>query len=212
VQAEERTEDEDEATPQTADEGGDAADDARTDSEEEAGDSDGDASDGPSSGGDSDDPNDENAEGVAAPSIGPDTEIEREPPEERLARHEQSTVDAMGNDKRRAVTEQSFGASKTKRLALYGAFLVGLVVAVFAVQFAIAEFDKPRDRNGEDPAPWAQEDGREVEPAPLDFPRNGKQDIEQPDSDLGDARNAAQTAGAEEPQDSSGGSGSGSGS
>ncbi|UJA20601.1 hypothetical protein HJD18_10545 [Thermoleophilia bacterium SCSIO 60948] len=208
MQAEERTEDEDDATPESADEGADDVEDARTDSEEEAGDPDGDASDDSASG--DDDPNDENAEGVAAPSIGPDTEIEREPPEERLARHEQSTVDAMGNDKRRQVTEQSFGASKTKRLLLYGAFIVGLVVVVFAVQFAIAEFDKPRDRNGEDPAPWAQEDAREIQPAALDFPRNGSQDIEQPDSDLGDAQNASQTSGAKEPQGSSGGSGSGS--
>lgn len=219
MQAEERTEDEDEATPDTADEGADSVDEARSDSEEEAGDDDGDASDEgspKSSGGDSSsdsgsgDAGDENAEGIAAPSIGPDTEIEREPPEERLARHEQSTTDAMGNDKRRAVTERSYGASKTKRLALYGGFLVVLAVIVFAVQLAISQFDKPRDRNGVDPAPWAQDEARQVQPTPLSFPRNGQQDIEQPDSDLGDAQNAAQGAGAQEPEDS-GGSGSASG-
>ena len=47
---------------------------------------------------------------ITAPSIGPDTTIEREPPEERLAKHEQSDVDAMGLDKRREVVGGSYGA------------------------------------------------------------------------------------------------------
>lgn len=193
MQAEERTEDEDEATPQTEDEGADSADDARTESEDDAGDSDGDAG---KKKGSAEDVNASNAEGVAAPSIGPDTEIEREPPEDRLARHEQSTVDAMGNDKRRAVRDQSYGASKTRRLALYGAFIAVIAVVVIAVRFAISEFDKPRDRNGQEPAAWAQDEARDITPAPLSFPRNGKQDLEAPDSGLGDAEIAGQDAGA----------------
>ena len=44
----------------------------------------------------------EDVSDITAPSIGPSTTIEREPPEDRLARHEQSDVDAMGLDKRRA--------------------------------------------------------------------------------------------------------------
>src|SRR5436190_10244188 len=40
---------------------------------------------------------------ITAPSIGPGSTVEREPVEVRLARHEQSEVDAMGQDKRRQV-------------------------------------------------------------------------------------------------------------
>src|ERR671931_1775250 len=68
---------------------------------------------------------------IAAPSLGPNTVIEREPVEERLARHEQSEVDAMGKDKRRPVVGQSYGPSKARQFALYGVFL--LVVGALAV-------------------------------------------------------------------------------
>src|SRR5215213_5867503 len=67
---------------------------------------------------------------ISAPSLGPNTVIEREPVEERLARHDQSEVDAMGKDKRRPVVGQSYGPSKARQLALYGVFLA--VVAALA--------------------------------------------------------------------------------
>src|SRR5688500_17873824 len=56
----------------------------------------------------------ENMSGTTAPSIGPHTTFEREDPEERLARHEQSTEDAMGLDKRRTVVGGQYGASAAK--------------------------------------------------------------------------------------------------
>ena len=49
---------------------------------------------------------------LAAPSLGPNTVIEREPVEERLAKHEQSEVDARGLDKRRRVVGQSYGPAR----------------------------------------------------------------------------------------------------
>src|SRR3954453_3403225 len=51
---------------------------------------------------------------ISAPSLGPNTVIEREPVEERLARHEQSDVDAMGKDKRRSVVGQTYGPTKAR--------------------------------------------------------------------------------------------------
>src|SRR5215211_3278682 len=68
---------------------------------------------------------------ISAPSLGPNTVIEREPVEERLARHEQSEVDAVGKDKRRPVVGRSYGPSKTRQLALYGVFLAVLAALAF---------------------------------------------------------------------------------
>src|SRR3954453_17258225 len=68
---------------------------------------------------------------ISAPSLGPNTVIEREPVEERLARHDQSEVDAMGKDKRRPVVGQSYGPSKARQFALYGVFLVVVVALAF---------------------------------------------------------------------------------
>ena len=50
-----------------------------------------------------DDTDTEDLSDTTAPSIGPNTTFEKDDPEERLARHEQSDVDAMGLDKRREV-------------------------------------------------------------------------------------------------------------
>ena len=58
-----------------------------------------------------DDGKGEDLSDTTAPSIGPNTTFEKDDPEERLARHEQSDVDAMGLDKRREVIGGSYSAS-----------------------------------------------------------------------------------------------------
>lgn len=101
-----------------------------------------------------------------APSVGPNTVVEREPPEERLAKHEQSSVDAMGLDKRREVVGGSYGPSVARQVTLYGVFL--LVVAALVIGFVIlaGELDQPPEKV-EDAAPWADPDAKQVEPSPL---------------------------------------------
>ena len=64
------------------------------------------------------------------------------PPEERLAKHEQSSVDAMGLDKRRGVVGQKYGASFAKQATVYGVFLVVLVALVIGGKLAVDELDK----------------------------------------------------------------------
>src|SRR3954468_11505354 len=80
---------------------------------------------------------------ITAPSLGPNTVIEREPVEERLARHEQSDVDAMGHDKRRSVVGNSYGPSKARQLVLYGIFLVVVVALVIGGKLLIDAADTP---------------------------------------------------------------------
>jgi hypothetical protein len=105
---------------------------------------------------------------ITAPSIGPNTVIEKEPPEERLAKHEQSDVDAMGLDKRRGVVGQKYGASFAKQATVYGVAVAVIVALVIGGKLAIDELDKGPTVN-EDKAPWSGNDSR---PAELDFPRS----------------------------------------
>ena len=107
------------------------------------------------------------ASDITAPSIGPNTVIEKEPPEERLAKHDQSDVDAMGLDKRRGVVGQKYGASAAKQATVYGVALAVIVALVIGGKLAIDELDNGPKVN-EDEAPWT---GTERDPAPLDFPR-----------------------------------------
>jgi hypothetical protein len=101
-----------------------------------------------------------------APSVGPNTVIEREPPEERLAKHEQSKVDAMGLDKRREVVGGSYGPSFARQATLYGAVLVVLAALVIGFVILAGELDKSPEKI-EEKAPWANPDARQVEPSPL---------------------------------------------
>jgi hypothetical protein len=111
----------------------------------------------------------------SAPSIGPRTVIERPPPEERLAKHEQSPVDAMGLDKRRHVRGGSYGPSTAKQVGLYGGFLVITVVVVLGFLTVVDRLDEPAEVHRNE-APWAQPAAPQVEPRPLDTPRNGSPD------------------------------------
>src|SRR3954468_18486822 len=80
---------------------------------------------------------------ISAPSLGPNTVIEREPVEERLARHEQSEVDAMGRDKRRTVVGKKVGPRKTRQLAVYLGALAVVAALVVGGIVLIGALDKP---------------------------------------------------------------------
>lgn len=85
-----------------------------------------------------------------------------------------SDLDAMGNDKRRAVIGGQYGASKKKQLVLYAAAL-----AVAAVVFIGGGTIVSNKDNAEiplkDTAPWATAENVD-EPRPIDFRANGPTD------------------------------------
>lgn len=110
--------------------------------------------------------------GLSAPSIGPKTVIDRPPPEERLAEHDQSQVDAMGLEKRREVVGGSYSPSFAKQMALYGGFVAVAIVVVIGFLTIVDQLDQPAETHSND-ASWAQPGAPQVEPAPLDSPRNG---------------------------------------
>jgi hypothetical protein len=109
---------------------------------------------------------------TTAPSIGPHTVIDREPAEDRLARHEQSDVDAMGLDKRREVMGQSYGPSFARQAGMYGIFLAVVAALVIGGKVLADKLDEPPKTNP-DVAPWAAADAQQRKPAPIDFPRYG---------------------------------------
>lgn len=104
-----------------------------------------------------------------APSIGPHTTFKREDPKERLARHEQSDVDAMGLDKRREVVGGSYGPSLARQATLYGAFLLVVGLLVVGAILAVNEFDQPPE-NEKLEAPWKGTTDP-ARPPQIDFPR-----------------------------------------
>lgn len=104
---------------------------------------------------------------VSAPSLGPNTVIDREPVEERLARHEQSTEDAMGLDKRRGVVGESFGPSKMRQV---GTYLVALAVVAALVVGGIVIVGKLDTSVGKDvphSAPWSKPGAKQINPKPI---------------------------------------------
>jgi hypothetical protein len=104
---------------------------------------------------------------ISAPSLGPNTVIEREPVEVRLARHDQSDVDAMGLDKRRAVVGESFGPSKTRQLAVYlGAVVVAAALVVGGI-LLLGALDTSVGKNVPNSAPWAKPGVKQTTPKPI---------------------------------------------
>src|SRR3954451_23196907 len=104
---------------------------------------------------------------ISAPSLGPNTVIEREPVEERLARHEQSEVDAVGKDKRRPVVGKSYGPSKTRQLVLYGVFLAVVAVLAFGGYLLIQSQDTGVGKNVPNTAPWSKPGAKQIPPKPI---------------------------------------------
>lgn len=113
---------------------------------------------------------------TTAPSVGPNTIIEREPPGERLARHEPSDVDAMGLDKRREVVGQSYGPSAGRQLTMYGISLAVAAALVIGGKLLADELDQPPDEV-KDEAVWT---GNDIAPAPIDFRPSGEIPTEGP--------------------------------
>ena len=109
----------------------------------------------------------QNISDTPAPSIGPETVIEKEPPEERLARHEQSDTDAMGLDKRREVVGGSYGASAKRQITVYLSVLVVAALVIVGLVLLVGVADQGPDEV-EAQAPWAQP-GADPEPVgPID--------------------------------------------
>jgi hypothetical protein len=109
---------------------------------------------------------------ITAPSVGPNTVIEKDDPEERLARHEQSDTDAMGLDKRRQVVGERYSPTIRRQLAMYGIFLAIVAAIAFGCIVLANELDKA-PKNHPDKAPWAQADAPNIPPKPIDFPNYG---------------------------------------
>ncbi len=103
----------------------------------------------------------------SAPSIGPNTVIELEPPEVRLERGNASQVDAMGLDKRRTVVGGSYSPSLAKQATLYGIFVAVLLGLVIGGKILVDDLDAPPEVN-EAKAPWAQADAAQTPPARLE--------------------------------------------
>jgi len=104
---------------------------------------------------------------VTAPSLGPNTVIEREPVAERLAKHDQSEVDAMGRDKRRPVIGQSYGPSKARQFALYGIFLAVVAALVIGGIVLVGKLDTGVGKHVPCSAPWCKGNPKQIKPKPI---------------------------------------------
>ena len=105
----------------------------------------------------------EDISGTPAPSVGPNTTIEKESPEERLAKHEQSDQDAMGLDKRRQIIGGSYGPTKTRQIVTWLVVVVVIGGAAFGLSKLASNLDEP-PKQVEDQAPWT---GSHQKPSPL---------------------------------------------
>jgi len=117
-------------------------------------------------GGAEDDATAENISDTTAPSIGPNTVIEREDPEKRLARHEQSETDAMGLDKRREVIGGRYSASVGRQATTYGAVVAVIAALVVGAILLVSRADEPPAKYP-DKAPWAKDGAKQHTPKPL---------------------------------------------
>jgi hypothetical protein len=89
-----------------------------------------------------------------APSAADIRKLEKFEPSEEAKRHEPSTEDAMGQDKRRQVVGHSYGPSKRSQVMFFVAVAAILVVVVGGWLALVAAFDKPPEKFSES-APWS---------------------------------------------------------
>lgn len=95
-----------------------------------------------------------------------------------------SDVDAMGNDKRRVVVGQQYGATTQKKLLVYGAVVGFFVVLAIVFLTVVTNYDS-RDVPLEDTAPWAAANASQEAPRDVDFKANGPRNCPSPcDSDV----------------------------
>ena len=104
---------------------------------------------------------------VTAPSIGPDTVIERKPPEERLDFDKISDEDAMGHEKRRQVVGGTYGPTRARVFATFATFFAVVAALVVGLYFLAKELDQP-PKESPAKAPWAQEGADQKKPRPLE--------------------------------------------
>ena len=100
---------------------------------------------------------------TVAPSVGPHTTFDKDTAEERLARHEQSDVDAMGLDKRREVVGGSYSPSAARQATLYGIFIAVIVALGIGFKVLADKLDEP-PKNNKDEAPWSQPGAPQIPP------------------------------------------------
>jgi hypothetical protein len=89
-----------------------------------------------------------------APSAANIRDLEKFEASDEAKAHEQSTVDAMGQDKRREVVGHSYGPSKRSQIMFFVAVGVVIVVVVGGWLALVSVFDKP-PTHFKDQAPWS---------------------------------------------------------
>jgi hypothetical protein len=103
---------------------------------------------------------------VTAPSVGPNTVIEREPPEERLDFDKISDTDAMGKDKRREVVGGTYGPTRARVFATFATFIAVVAALCVGFYFLARELDQPPSENP-DEAPWSLPEAPQQPPKPI---------------------------------------------
>jgi hypothetical protein len=120
----------------------------------------------------------ENVSDTTAPSIGPNTVIDRTDeksseevreasPEDPDTGMREIDLDAMGHDKRRQVVGHSYGASVGKQVAVYAIFVAVIIALAIGAKIAIDHFDKGSNPSKPE-APWAQPGVPQKAPQPLE--------------------------------------------
>ena len=99
-----------------------------------------------------------------APSAADIEKLEKFEASDEAKEHEPSDVDAMGQDKRRAVVGHSYGPTKRSQIIFFVMVAGVLVLLIGGSIAAVNAFDQPED-SYPDKAPWAQA-GSENNPAP----------------------------------------------
>jgi hypothetical protein len=101
-----------------------------------------------------------------APSIGPNTVIEKRPPGERLDFDKISDTDAMGKDKRRVVVGGTYGPTRARVFATFATFFAVMAALIVGLYFLAKELDQPPAENV-DEAPWSAPAAEQTPPRPL---------------------------------------------
>lgn len=94
-----------------------------------------------------------------APSAADITELEKMEASEEAKRAEPSSVDAMGQDKRRQVVGHSYGPSRKSQFVFFGVLAALVAIVIGGSALAIGAFDQPPDEYA-DQAEWT---GNQVE-------------------------------------------------
>jgi hypothetical protein len=89
-----------------------------------------------------------------APSAANIEDLEKFEASEEAKRHQPSTVDAMGQDKRRQVVGHSYGPSRRSQIMFFVAVAAVAVVIVGGWLVLVGLFDKP-PTHFKDAAPWS---------------------------------------------------------